>query len=77
MTRQRQSFDTSIQTNNDLLDNKSLLPGSILEHIANAVIYADKTALEPNRAATELFGYRHSEALHKSSRPVGAACTQP
>jgi hypothetical protein len=41
------------------------------------VVDADKMALEPNGAATELFGYRHSEALHKSSRPIGAAWTQP
>jgi hypothetical protein len=29
---------------NDLPDNKSPLPGSILEHITNAVVHADKTA---------------------------------
>ena len=33
----------SIQTNNDLPDNRSSLPGSILEHIADAVVYADET----------------------------------
>ena len=41
MTRQRRSYDTSIQTNNDLPDDRSSLPGSILEHIADAIVYAD------------------------------------
>jgi hypothetical protein len=41
LTRQRRSYDTSIQTNNDLPDDRSSLPGSILEHIADAIVYAD------------------------------------
>ena len=59
LTRQRRSYDMSIQTNSDLPDNRSSLPGSILEHIADAVVYADETGTirRWNRAATELFGY--------------------
>ena len=49
----------SIQTNSDLPDDRSSLPGSILEHIADAVASADETGTirRWNRAATELFGY--------------------
>ena len=58
----------SIQTNSDLPDDRSSLPGSILEHIADAVASADETGTirRWNRAATELFGYGPAEALGQS-----------
>jgi hypothetical protein len=58
-SRERTIFRPEYPDKNDLPDNKSSLPGSILEHIANAVVYA---ASAGTASATELFGYRHSEA---------------
>jgi PAS domain S-box-containing protein len=55
----------SIQTNNELAEDRSSLPESILEQIADAVIYADRsgTIRRWNRAAASLFGYSATEAL--------------
>jgi hypothetical protein len=41
-TRQRSSYDMSIKTNNVCAEDRSSLPESILENIADAVIYADR-----------------------------------
>ena len=62
----------SIQTNSDLPDDRSSLPGSILEHIADAVASADETGTirRWNRAATELFGYGPAEARSESRSPL-------
>jgi len=48
-----------------LVENKSLLAESILEQIADAVIYADETGTIRfwNHAAAVLFGYDAAEAL--------------
>jgi PAS domain S-box-containing protein len=64
-TRQRRPYDMSIQTNNELAEDRSALPESILEHIADAVIYADPsgTIRRWNHAAASLFGYSATEAL--------------
>ena len=40
----------SIQTNNELAEDRSSLPESILEHIADAVIYADRSGTMPSDA---------------------------
>ena len=55
----------SIQTNNELAEDRSSLPESILEQIADAVIYADRsgTIRRWNQAAASLFGYSATEAL--------------
>src|SRR5260370_41025747 len=55
----------SIQTNNELAEDRSSLPESILEQIADAVIYADRsgTIRQWNHAAASLFGYSASEAI--------------
>jgi PAS domain S-box-containing protein len=65
ITRQRSSYDMSIQTNNELAEDRSSLPESILEHIADAVIYADRsgTIRRWNHAAASLFGYSATEAI--------------
>ena len=49
----------------ELVENKSLLAESILEQIADAVIYADETGTirRWNHAAVALFGYSAAEAL--------------
>jgi hypothetical protein len=39
-SRERTIFQPEYPDKNDLPDNESSLPGSILEHIANAVVYA-------------------------------------
>jgi PAS domain S-box-containing protein len=58
----------TIQTHNGLVGDPSLLAESILEHIADAVIYADGTGTirRWNAAAADLFGYGPSEALGQS-----------
>ncbi|HET9689454.1 MAG TPA: PAS domain S-box protein [Pseudolabrys sp.] len=63
--QERRSYDMSIQTNNELAEDRSSLPESILEQIADAVIYADRsgTIRRWNQAAASLFGYSATEAL--------------
>src|SRR5215813_2263264 len=58
----------STQTNNELAEDRSSLPESILEHIADAVIYADRsgTIRRWNHAAAALFGYSAAEALGRN-----------
>jgi PAS domain S-box-containing protein len=53
------------QINNDLVEDTSSLAESILEQIADAVIYADDTGTirRWNHAAVGLFGYSAAEAL--------------
>jgi PAS domain S-box-containing protein len=55
----------SIQTNNELAEDRSSLPESILEQMADAVIYADHsgTIRRWNHAAASLFGFSATEAL--------------
>ena len=50
------------------MESKSSLAESILEHIADAVIYADATGTirRWNASAAELFGYGSEEALGRS-----------
>jgi PAS domain S-box-containing protein len=50
------------------MESKSSLSESILEHIADAVIYADGTGTirRWNASAAELFGYASAEALGRS-----------
>ena len=58
----------TIQTRNGLVEDTSSLAESILEHIADAVIYADGTGTirRWNASAAELFGYGSEEALGQS-----------
>jgi PAS domain S-box-containing protein len=58
----------TIQTRNGLVEDPSSLAESILEHIADAVIYADGTGTirRWNAAAADLFGYGSEEALGQS-----------
>ena len=58
----------STQTNDELAEDRSSLPESILEHIADAVIYADRsgTIRRWNHAAAALFGYSATEALGRN-----------
>jgi PAS domain S-box-containing protein len=59
---------TKIQTNNESVEDASSLAESILEHIADAVIYADGTGTirRWNASAADLFGYGSEEALGRS-----------
>ena len=58
----------TIQTHNGLVEDPSSLAESILEQIADAVIYADGTGpiQRGNGSAAELFGYGSEEALGRS-----------
>ena len=58
----------TIQTHNRLVKDPSSLAESILEHIADAVIYADGTGTiwRWNASAADLFGYGSEEALGQS-----------
>ncbi len=58
----------TIQTHNGLVGDPSSLAESILEHIADAVIYADGTGAirRWNTSAADLFGYGPGEALGQS-----------
>ena len=58
----------TIQTHNALVEDTSSLAESILEHIADAVIYADGTGTirRWNASAADLFGYASEEALGQS-----------
>jgi len=58
----------TIQTRNGLVEDTSSLAESILEHIADAVIYADGTGTirRWNGSAANLFGYGSEEALGQS-----------
>ena len=58
----------TIQTHNGPVGDPSSLAESILEHIADAVIYADGTGTirRWNRSAADLFGYGSEEALGQS-----------
>jgi len=55
----------TIQTHNGLVEDPTSLAESIIEHIADAVIYADGTGAirRWNAAAADLFGYGSEEAL--------------
>jgi PAS domain S-box-containing protein len=63
--QERRSYDMSSQTNNELAEDRSSLPESILEQIADAVIYADRSGkiMRWNQAAASLFGFSATEAL--------------
>jgi len=58
----------AIQTQTELGEDPSSLAESILEHIADAVIYADGTGTirRWNAAAADLFGYGSEQALGRS-----------
>jgi PAS domain S-box-containing protein len=58
----------TIRTHNRLVEDPSSLAESILEHIADAVIYADDTGRirRWNAAAADLFGYGSEKALGQS-----------
>ena len=58
----------TIQTHNGLVGDPSSLAESILEHIADAVVYADDKGRirRWNAAAADLFGYGSEEALDQS-----------
>ena len=59
------SISMKPETNVDLLEGVSSVAESILEHIADAVVFADDTGTirRWNRAAAALFGYTTAEAL--------------
>src|SRR5437588_12261433 len=54
-----------VRKEGEIVEDRSSLAESILEHIADAVIYADDTGtiMRWNHAATALFGYSAAEAL--------------
>ena len=58
----------TIQTHDVFVEDPSSLAESILEHIADAVIYADATGTirRWNASAADLFGYNPAEALGQS-----------
>jgi PAS domain S-box-containing protein len=65
MTIENVTTEKDAERSGELVKNKSLLAESILEQIADAVIYADKTGVIRfwNHAAVALFGYDAAEAL--------------
>ena len=58
----------SIKMNNACAEDGPSLPESILEYIADAVIYADRSGIirRWNQAAASLFGYSAGEAIGQS-----------
>src|SRR5438093_12705981 len=54
-----------VRKEGEIVENRSSLAESILEHIADAVIYADDTGTITrwNHAAAALFGYSAADAL--------------
>jgi PAS domain S-box-containing protein len=54
-----------VRKEGEIVEDRSSLAESILEHIADAVIYADDTGtiMRWNHAAAALFGYSAAEAL--------------
>jgi PAS domain S-box-containing protein len=65
MTIQNVKAEVDSERGGELVENKSSLAESILEQIADAVIYADETGTIRfwNHAAAVLFGYDAAEAL--------------